>query len=317
MTPAERTTTACRRRRVLAAAIAAIGLAGAANAYADPADLTVVDRGSGQPMRVWRHHGRLFVAGEPGERYSLRLTNHTAGRVEVVVSVDGVNIVTGDTANVHQTGYLLHPYQSYDVTGWRKSTTEVAAFAFAPLPQSYAARTGRPGEVGVIGVAVYTEKAAPPPMAATPVIRGGGSDDGDRGDDSATNVRAEHRSAPPPMPAARAMEAPPPPPPPSMARAASPPPRFQSPSTTAAVESRRDEKLGTAHGAREWSPVHMVNFERATTYPVSVRQVEYDTYNNLVASGVIRTEPNPEPRPRPFPADPDGAGFVPDPPREP
>lgn len=290
MLTAQRLTTIPRRRALWAAAVAAVALAGASAAVAAPdlADLTVVDRDTGRPLTVWRHHGRLFVAGEPGRRYSLRLTNHSAGRVEVVVSVDGVNIVNGETANVRQTGYLLFPYQTYDVTGWRKSTTEVAAFAFAPLPQSYAARTGRPGEVGVIGVAVYAEKPAP-----RPVIQRAPPDDEDQADDSAMAGHALLRSGPP---------AAPPPPPSVVATGGQPAPR-------------PEEKLGTAHGAREWSPVQMVDFERATPYPVSVRQVEYDAWDNLVASGVIPARPEPRHRPRPFPADPDGAGFVPDPPR--
>jgi hypothetical protein len=74
------------RRGVLAGAIAALGLACAAQAHAQsgPVDLTVVDRETGQPLRVWRHDGHLYVAGRPGARYSLRVTNHTDGRVLVV-----------------------------------------------------------------------------------------------------------------------------------------------------------------------------------------------------------------------------------------
>ena len=75
-----------RRRTVLAMAGAVIALAGASNAFAnsDPVDLKVVDRETGQTLRVWAHHGRLFVAGRPGARYSLRVTNHTDHRVQVV-----------------------------------------------------------------------------------------------------------------------------------------------------------------------------------------------------------------------------------------
>jgi hypothetical protein len=62
----------------------------------------------------------------------------------------------------------------------------------------------------------------------------------------------------------------------------------------------------------------MVSFERATPYPQSIRQIEYDTYANLVARGVIPPWAHAEPhRPRPFPSNPNGQGFVPDPPREP
>ena len=87
MTAAGGAKMALRRRTFLATAIAVIGLAGATSALAqpDPVDLTVVDRETGQPLRVWRHDGRLYVAGPPGDRYSLRVTNRTEGRVLVVL----------------------------------------------------------------------------------------------------------------------------------------------------------------------------------------------------------------------------------------
>jgi hypothetical protein len=290
--------TSLRRRTVLATAIAAIGLAGAANAYAyaDPVGLKVVDRDSGQALRVWRHDGRLFVAGEPGARYSLRVTNHTGGRVLVVLSVDGVNILTGETASYDQRGYVFDPYETYDLNGWRKSNTEVAAFAFAPLPQSYAALTGRPGDVGVIGMAVFKERVAawaPEPKAST------------MEPDWRDRVGA---SGPADAPASRrAMAAPAAAPPPSSAAAAD---RLAG----GDFAQRQEEKLGTAHGAREWSVVSVTTFERATAYPQSVRQIQYDTYANLVACGVIPAPRREDRPPRPFPLNPDGEGYVPDPP---
>jgi hypothetical protein len=300
MTPTQQTRLSFRRRAVLAMALAAIGASGcAAGAFAEPAlaDFQVIDRDSGQPLRVWRHHGRLFIAGRPGARYGLRVTNRSSGRVMVVMSVDGVNVYTGETAGLGQDGYVFDPYETYDLTGWRKSQDEVAAFTFAPLPQSYAARTGRPGEVGVIGMAVFREKATMPVEAPPPAPARTRSD---------VDVTAR-----------RANPAPVPPPPPSMeSPMASPPVAKSIPAPVAAAEPR-DEKLGTGHGAREWSPIHFVDFERATAYPQSLSQVEYDTYANLVASGVIRPAGEGERRPRPFPAPPSGEGFVPDPPPAP
>jgi hypothetical protein len=268
-------------------AISAIGLAGAAKAQgaADLVDMTVVDRGTGQPMRTWRHDGRLFVAGQPGARYSLRVTNHTAGRVLVVISVDGVNILTGETAGYGQRGYVFGPHQSYDVSGWRKSDTEVAAFTFAPLPQSYAARTGRPADVGVIGIAAFKERVvAPADNSVSEVV--------------ATGQRVAPAAAPPPSPR-------------------SAPAAKAAPSDVVALAERRAEKLGTGHGAREWSVSYQVPFERASAYPQLIRRIEYDTFDNLVASGVIRPPWDAGHRPRPFPVNPDGAGYVPDPPGRP
>jgi hypothetical protein len=80
------------------------------------------------------------------------------------------------------------------------------------------------------------------------------------------------------------------------------------------MAQRRDEKLGTAHGAREYSAITIVPFERATTYPQFTRQIEYDTFDNLVVAGVIPPAWSPGHRPQPFPSNSDGAGYVPDPP---
>lgn len=287
MTSAGGTRKSLRLGAALAAAIAAIASVGATSALADqnPVDLQVIDRDTGQPLRVWRHRGRLFVAGEPGGRYALRVTNQTDGRVLLVLSVDGVNVVTGETASYDQRGYVLSARQSYDVNGWRKSNAEVAAFSFAPLPQSYAARTGRPGDVGVIGLAVFKEKVTAPVADLSPA-----------------------------PPALRRVEEP------TSAESAAP----SSPASGAAGRTkdvvvtarRRQEKLGTAHGEREWSQARVVRFERATRYPQAVRQIEYDTHANLVAAGVIPPSPYAERRPRPFPARSGRLGYVPDPPPE-
>lgn len=278
MTTAKGAKTSLRRRTVLAAVAAAMGLAMAGSSEAaGPAlvDLQIVDRDTGQAAHVWRHAGRLYVAGRPGARYSLRVTNNTPGRVLAVMSVDGVNILTGQTAGYNQRGYVFGPYETYDVSGWRKSDSQVAAFTFAPLSRSYAARTGRPNDVGVIGVAVFEERVyapPPPPIAVSPEAPA---------DEAAPEALAIPAPAAPPVVAQGAQAA------------------------------RRSERLGTAHGEREWSQVTTVGFERATAYPRQIQQIEYDSYENLVARGVIpRYRPQPAPHPRPFP----GNGYVPDPP---
>src|SRR3569833_2236404 len=103
------------RRSILAAALV-LALATQAKATLvepGPVDLQVVDRDTGRALPVWRHHGRLCIAGEPGTRYSLRVANHTSGRVLVGLSVDGGNIITGQTAGYGPRGYVLNPFQSY------------------------------------------------------------------------------------------------------------------------------------------------------------------------------------------------------------
>jgi hypothetical protein len=323
----------------LAAAVAAIGLAGAVSAYADPVDLQIVNRDTGQPLPFWRHDGRLFVAGPPGARYSLRVTNNTEDRVLVVLSVDGVNIISGETADPGQTGYIFKPHESYDLSGWRKSPTVVAAFTFAPLPQSYAARTGRPGEVGVIGLAMFREEAEPPPPPPVIIPEPAPTDQVEP--DAKPLVLHQHwhqrwrrvhgrlipLPPPPPMlipvpsPMVMPVDAPPPPPPPPPApMALGGADASQVAEAVVVTAQKRSEKLGTAHGVLEESIMTTEPFERETSYPQFTRQIEYDSYDNLVAAGVIpRGVPDGQPqkhRPQAFPAQPDGAGFVPDPPPE-
>ena len=89
MTTADGARTSLRRRTVLAAVAAAMGLAAVGSSEAaGPAlvDVEVIDRETGQAAHVWRHGGRLFVAGRPGARYSLRVTNNTPGRVLAVTT---------------------------------------------------------------------------------------------------------------------------------------------------------------------------------------------------------------------------------------
>jgi len=128
-------------------------------------DVTVLDRTTGTPLPLYRHHGKLFVAGRPGDKYAVVLQNRSQARVLTVLSVDGVNAITGETAAVQQSGYVLAPQAQTEIAGWRKNMSEVAGFVFTVLPDSYAARTGRPDNVGVIGVAVFREQLPPPPAS--------------------------------------------------------------------------------------------------------------------------------------------------------
>lgn len=124
-------------------------------------DVSIINRSTGERLTPWRHAGKLYVAGTPGDSYAIEVTSRQGGRLLTVLSVDGVNVLTGETAATLQSGYVIDNRQNYSITGWRKSMDDIAQFVFTALPGSYAARTGRPGNVGVIGVAVYREKPTP------------------------------------------------------------------------------------------------------------------------------------------------------------
>jgi len=249
--------------------------------------LAVIDRNSGQWLPEYPHHGQHWIPGTPGHRYAVRLTNTSSERVLVVLSVDGVNAVSGQTADPSQAGYVLAPWQSTEINGWRKSLDDVAQFVFTDLPDSYAARTGRPDNVGVIGIAVFREARPivydePAPMARDSMLGDGMRGDSTRGD--------AQRSA---------------------AKAASPA-AAESSAADSAYGGIARQSIGTGHGEREWSPVGRTDFERASARPAQVTQLRYDDLNTLAALGIL-------PRPHRYWShdEPDAfpAGFVADPPR--
>src|ERR1700738_3314547 len=122
------------------------------------ANVTIIDRDSGVTLSTHFFHGEYWVAGTPGARYAIEIRNCSGGRLLAATSVDGVNVLSGATAGWDQAGYVFNPGERYQITGWRKTNAQVAAFTFTDSPNSYAERTGRPANVGVIGVALFRER---------------------------------------------------------------------------------------------------------------------------------------------------------------
>ena len=151
--------------RLLAAlAFAAASLS--AHAVGRLADITLHDRASGRDLPVHWHEGRAYVVGRPGNEYQISVKSRSGEDLLAIMSVDGVNVLSGQTASAtHGGGYVIAPWTEAHIRGWRKSLDEVAAFYFTSLGDSYAARTGRPDHVGVIGVALYQRKRPPEPVA--------------------------------------------------------------------------------------------------------------------------------------------------------
>ena len=139
--------------------------AGQALALGQLADISIYDRVEQRTLPVYWHEGRAYVIGKPGNEYRIALHNRGGADVLAVVSVDGVNVVTGETAAASQSGYVIDNWRSLEVNGWRKSLARTAAFYFTDLPDSYAARTGRADNVGVIGVALFQRRVESPPLS--------------------------------------------------------------------------------------------------------------------------------------------------------
>ena len=232
-------------------------------------DVQVTDRSTGQVLETYRHQGRLYVVGTPGSRYAVNLINKTGNRVLTVLSVDGVNAVSGETAAASQSGYVLGPGQTAGISGWRKSQDEVAAFYFTSVADSYAGRTDRPRNVGVIGVAVFRESEPPRPAPLPAPMTSRDSAEAD-----AAPLASSARGA-----------------------------------AKAAQEQATESRLGTGHGERIAARSEFTEFRRATERPAEVLALYYDSRTNLIARGIIPAPSpygRPNPFPGGFVPDPKG-----------
>jgi hypothetical protein len=266
--------------------LAALWMSSCALARADLAMVSIIDRQSGTVLPSYYHRGEYWVAGRPGARYAIQIRNCSGGRVLAVTSVDGVNVLSGASAGWGQSGYVFDPGQAYEITGWRKSNEEVAAFTFTDASDSYAGRTGRPVNIGVIGVALFRERErqayyVAPRILSESVVRAPAPDT-----DSAQAQRAQAGS-----------------------------PSAAAPMTAAPWSATRQAqaKLGTGHGEREYSFASDTEFHRQQPEPNQVIRIRYDSYENLIAMGVIRRWRPTGAAPNPFPGSRQ-RDFVPDPP---
>jgi hypothetical protein len=207
-----------------------------------------VDDASGRPLPVFRHHGQTFVWGNGGERFAVRIENPTSERVEAVLSVDGRDAVSGEVADFAvQRGYVIAPFSSVVVEGFRSSLDEVRAFRFTRPENSYSSRRGTPENVGIIGVAFFKERRrAPIALKQRP----------------RPHTKAAPEASAPEAARSRDAEAP------------------------AGPRSSTDN-LGTAYGERRTSFVTEVAFDREhSTRPSFTTTVRYDDRNGLVARGI-------------------------------
>lgn len=113
---------------------------------------------SGDPLEAIKVSNRTFVVGESGQRYTIVLTNRTSHRFEAVTTVDGLDVVNGRPGSFDNRGYVLMPWATLEIEGFRESSSRVAAFRFAAVKDSYAAQTGSARNVGVIGIALFGER---------------------------------------------------------------------------------------------------------------------------------------------------------------
>jgi len=310
--------------------------------------VTIVDH-QGTILPGVNHEGQIYVAGIKGLRYMVRVKNTTGKRVLAVITVDGRNVLSGQKGGFSDRGYILSPYESADIDGWRQTDEKVAAFVFGKKEGSYSSQKGSPENVGVIGVAVFEEKEIPrQPWIYTvgqtvhhhhhhdnnfrlfstsdtggkPGV-GGVSITSDTvsfdPSSSVTYTAASASVAPDSAPAAAVYS--------STAVPASAELSMRSVKARPQARRRRSggqqtnkahrQEIGTEYGETLQSAITTAPFERASENPCELHEVRYDSMEALKRAGIMGRRPSKQAKqPSAFPQEPEVSPGYCEPPRK-
>ena len=122
---------------------------------------------NGRPVKQHTHtgytrYGNTYIEARAGTEYSIKIQNGEWKRKLAVITVDGLNVITGEPQpdSIGQ-GYIVGARDSLEVKGFRQDMSSVGAFKFCKSGGSYCNEKGLKGNNGVIGVRIYDEKYVP------------------------------------------------------------------------------------------------------------------------------------------------------------
>lgn len=249
---------------------------------------------SGKPVQEYHKDNHTFVEGRAGSEFELQLTNLTNRRLLVHPSVDGLSVMNGELAKKDDSehGYVLMPWATSAIPGWRLDDQRVAAFQFVGDGASYAEKKGSGENKGVIACAVWEEKvylpeikfySTPDCISSKGILRSHGVCGQSVG---GTEVNC---CVPPCGPAACAEEQ-------TIGV-------MNSAVMDFAPEAATTQNLGTGFGQAQGHAVRHIDFEPATSEPVCVAVIYYDDLKGLMARGIKISEGKTSSGlPNPFPA---------------
>jgi hypothetical protein len=200
---------------------------------------------------------RRYFQAFRGRNYALVVRNNTNRRVGVLIAVDGLNVVTGNRSSLSrdESMYVLDPYESTTIQGWRTSLNDIRRFVFVDESRSYAERTGQAnGDMGWIRVLAFRERGDAPGRVRQ------GHPGWNGNDENMPYGGFEPPAAPDRM------------------QKSAPESRFHA-------ENERDSNPGTGWGDRRWDPVSRTWFvpERNATDRFILR---YEYASGLKALGI-------------------------------
>jgi hypothetical protein len=237
-----------------------------------------------KPIQEYHKDGKTFVEGRQGSNFSLKLKNLTGRRILVHPTVDGLSAMTGKEASRRDSshGYVLSAFEEATIPGWRLDDKEVAQFFFAGDGKSYAEKTGKGLDKGVVACAVWEEKPYDPPAFIYNLSSGrcGGQSIGGGGDWEPSSLHAESYSKG------------------GQQTNCSTRPK-------GITRSVATSNLGAGFGEKTDHKVSTTSFTPETKEPVLIAAIYYDDKSGLRARGIRLSKKQRQPRtePNPFPKD--------------
>ena len=116
--------------------------------------VSVMSGGVGESSLFCRHaDGKYFIIGEPGVRFSVQLRNvsQDGRRMEVVVAVDGSDVISGKECSLNASGLILEPGYEITLGAWGSADGWLEFAKFASSQDFSQPQTG------IISVAAFLE----------------------------------------------------------------------------------------------------------------------------------------------------------------
>lgn len=116
-------------------------------------------------LRKYNVDGIDTVGAYGNEPFEIKFTNHTSQRIQVKISLDGTDILTGDkaTTNISKDMWVVNGYGTLNLRAWPETHNGGAAFIFTNSENSVVSHThGDASSMGIIAAAIFTESHVDP-----------------------------------------------------------------------------------------------------------------------------------------------------------
>jgi hypothetical protein len=126
---------------------------------------------NGRPVREYTHQGLTLIEARHGTNYTVKIKNDNSFKIMAVLSIDGLDVLTGKPAEDSRKGYIVDGESTTEIKGYRLNENESASFIFTKKDKSYVVQTkGDQRNTGVIGIRVFKEDKKPAPVVVEKVV---------------------------------------------------------------------------------------------------------------------------------------------------